>query len=622
VRPRYREVRLAILSLFFLVLSSFSAFPWRFPIAAPEVRKPIVIKDARVFDGEKVLARATVVIKDGKIASVGEDIPTPSEAEIIEGEGLTLLPGLIDAHVHVWDTAQLRQSTFFGVTAVVDMFTTNRAALKDSQKARQEQGDYGPADFISPGNCVTVPGGHGTQFGPGIPTITGPDEAQGFVDARIAEGSDFIKIMLDDGTVYGMSRPTISNETMAAVIRAAHLRNKLAVIHAATLQNCVDALNAGVDGLAHLYFNNASSPDFGRLAARKRAFVIPTFSVLQTLAGMREAAVLTKDPLISPYLKTFDAQNLDRDYGFKSNEANYRAAEKALPQLKEAGVPILAGTDAPNPGTTFGASLHRELELLVRAGLTPVEALRAATSIPADKFGLEGHGRIKPGAIADLVLVKGDPTQDIKTTRDIVSIWKDGRPVDRQKYREECAKEGEAGAAAAKAPVPEYGDTGLISDFEGESVESKFGAGWVVSTDAFMGGKSKADMKLVAGGAQGSSKSLLITGTVITGSASTWAGVMFMPGATMMAPADISARKSITFWAKGDGKKYACMIFAQSLGWIPAGQYFAAVPEWKEFRFTLESFRLKGDDIMGIFIGASGEAGDFSLQIDNVRLEQ
>ena len=618
----HRNIRPAILSLSLLVLPFFSSSSDRVPFAEPEVRKPTVIKDARVFDGEKVLARVTVVIEDGKITALGENISMPPDAEVIAGEGKTLLPGLIDAHVHVWETAQLRQSLVFGVTAVIDMFTTNMRALKDSQKAGDERGDSGQAYFISPGNCVTAPGGHGTQFGPGIPTITGPDEAQEFVDARIAEGSDFIKIMLDDGSVYGMPRPTLSNETMAAAIRAAHLRNKLTVIHAATLQNCLDALNAGVDGLAHLYFNNASDPNFGRLAAQKKAFVIPTFSVLQTLAGMREAAVLTEDALISPYLKSFDIQNLDRSYPFKGNEANYRAAERALPQLKEAGVPILAGTDAPNPGTTFGASLHRELELLVRAGLTPVEALRAATSVPAAKFSLKGRGHIGPGMIADLMLVNGDPTRDIKATRDIVSVWKDGRPVDRQKYREECAKEREIGAAGAKAPIPEYGDSGLISDFEGESVESEFGAGWVISTDAFRGGKSRADMKLVPGGAQGSSESLLVTGTVVTESAQNWSGVMFMPGATMMAPADLSARKSISFWAKGDGKMYACMIFAQSLGWTPAGQYFTAGPEWKEFSFTLESFRLKGNDIMGIFIGASGEAGEFALQIDDVRLKQ
>jgi len=590
-------------------------------LTAAAVQKPTVIKDVRVFDGEKVLARATVVIEGGKIVAVGEKISIPPDAEVIAGAGKTLLPGLIDAHVHVWDTAQLRQSLVFGVTAVIDMFTTNMRALKDGQKTQEESGKVDVAYLISPGICVTAPGGHGTQFGPGIPTITGPEMAQEFVDARIAEGSDFIKIMLDDGSVYGMPRPTISNETMTAAIRAAHRRNKLAVIHAASLQNCEDALNAGVDGLAHLYFNNAYDPDFGRLAARKKAFVIPTFSVLQTLAGMHEAAVLIADPLISPYLKPFDVQNLDRSYPFKGNEAHYRAAEKALLQLKEAGVSILAGTDAPNPGTTFGASLHRELELLVRAGLQPVEALRAATSIPAAKFNLEGRGRIQQGMIADLVLVNGDPTRDIKATRDIVSIWRDGRLVDRARYLEEAKKDKETAGAAPTAPIPEYGESGLISDFEGESIEAKFGTGWVVSTDAFMGGKSRAEMKLVSGGAQGTSKSLSVTGTVVAGSALNWSGVMFMPGPTMMAPADLSARKSISFWAKGDGKKYACMIFAQSLGWTPAGQDFTAYPEWREYSFTFESFRLKGNDIMGIFIGASGEAGDFALQIDNVRLK-
>jgi imidazolonepropionase-like amidohydrolase len=621
MRQLHRNVPSAILSSSLIVLFCLFSYPYPKAFAVPEIRKPTVIKDVQVFDGEKVLGIATVVIQDGKIAALGESIQKPEDAVVISGKGRTLLPGLVDAHVHVWDSAQLRQSLMFGVTAVIDMFTTNLKALKDIQLAQEKSGSGDLAYFISPGICVTAPGGHATQFGPGIPTITGPEPAQEFVDARIAEGSDFIKIMLDDGSAYGMARPTISNQTMAAVIRAAHNRKKLSVIHAATLQNCSDALNAGVDGLAHLFFNNASDPNFGRLAAQKKAFVIPTFSVLQTLAGMHEATVLTEDTWISPYLKTYDIQNLGRSYGFKGDEANYRAAERALPQLKEAGVPILAGTDAPNPGTTFGASLHRELELLVRAGLTPVEALRAATSAPAAKFNLQGRGHIEPGMIADLVLVNGDPTLDIRTTRDIVSIWKAGRMVDRAAYLEEAKKDRETAATVSAAPVPEYGESGLISDFEGESVQSRFGAGWVVSTDAFMGGKSKADMKLVPGGAQGSSKSLLVTGTIVPGGTAIWAGVMFMPGATMMAPADLSDKKSISFWAKADGKTYACSIFAQSLGWVPASQGFMAGPEWKEYTFTLESFRLKGNDIMGIFIGASGEAGDFTLQIDNVGLK-
>jgi imidazolonepropionase-like amidohydrolase len=88
---------------------------------------------------------------------------------------------------------------------------------------------------------------------------------------------------------------------------------------------------------------------------------------------------------------------------------------------------ILAGTDAPNEGTTYGAGLHRELELLVEAGLTPVEALRAATSVSAAAFDLNDRGRIAAGARADLLLVDGDPTVDIRTTRNILHVYKRGR---------------------------------------------------------------------------------------------------------------------------------------------------------------------------------------------------
>jgi imidazolonepropionase-like amidohydrolase len=106
-------------------------------------------------------------------------------------------------------------------------------------------------------------------------------------------------------------------------------------------------------------------------------------------------------------------------------------AEAAIKQLIDARVPILAGSDAPSPGTAYGVSLHGELSLLVRAGLSPVEALMAATSAPARTFRLSDRGSIRAGMRADLVLVDGDPTQDILATRRIVSVWKRGVPVQR-----------------------------------------------------------------------------------------------------------------------------------------------------------------------------------------------
>ena len=106
----------------------------------------------------------------------------------------------------------------------------------------------------------------------------------------------------------------------------------------------------------------------------------------------------------------------------------------AVARLRAAGVPILAGTDAPSPGTAAGVSIHRELELLVEAGLTPVEALAAATSVPAECFGLADRGRIARGRYADLVLVEGDPTVDIRATRAIVGVWRQGVVVERESF--------------------------------------------------------------------------------------------------------------------------------------------------------------------------------------------
>ena len=114
--------------------------------------------------------------------------------------------------------------------------------------------------------------------------------------------------------------------------------------------------------------------------------------------------------------------------------ASCAGTDDAARQLARAGVPLLAGTDAPSPGATYGASLHGELELLVGAGLTPVQALTAATSNAARAFKLADRGRVERGMRADLVLVDGDPTRDILATRRIVEVWKRGVKAERARW--------------------------------------------------------------------------------------------------------------------------------------------------------------------------------------------
>src|SRR5262249_34167308 len=145
---------------------------------------------------------------------------------------------------------------------------------------------------------------------------------------------------------------------------------------------------------------------------------------------------------LASWITPTDARNLGSAFPRQPLAlADYAVARDAVRKLRSAGVPILAGSDAPNPGTAHGVSIHRELELLVEAGLTPTEALAAATAVPAAKFGLSDRGRIAPKLVADLVLVKGDPTTDITATRKIVGVWKRGQGVDRAAYRAEVEKQ-------------------------------------------------------------------------------------------------------------------------------------------------------------------------------------
>jgi imidazolonepropionase-like amidohydrolase len=587
---------------------------------SPAPSRVTAITNVRIFDGERVVPVGNVIIAGGKIVACGPGAAIPAGAEVIDGKGKTLLPGLIDAHVHVISADLLKQALVFGVTAVVDMFM-DVTVMQAVKKAQAEGKAPDQAFLVSSGTLATVAGGHGTEYGLKIPVISSPADAAAFVDQRVAEGSDFIKIIHDDGSTYKMSTKTLTDAEVAALIDAAHKRGKIAVIHAATLKNCEDALNAGVDALAHLYFEDAFDPDFGRLAARKKAFVIPTLSILRTMSGTVDTETLSGDPDLAPYFKTADLQAMKTGVSFITRKAAYDAAVRALGQLKAAGVPILAGTDAPNPSTIFGGSLQRELVLLVSAGLSPLEALRAATSLPADKFGMKTRGRVKAGFTADLLLVSGDPTVDIMATRRIAAIWKEGHRVDRAAYATATAADRKQAEQAKSVPAPERSETGLISDFDGDKIASTFGAGWIVSTDTLYQGKSQAAMKLVAGGAEGSRGALGITGGILPGAPFKWAGAMFSPGSSTMAPVNLSSKKSISFWAKGDKRLCAVEIFAQSLGFIPATRNFTPGPEWKEYTFPFSDFKVDGSGLMAIFIGAVTDDGKFKLTIDTVRLK-
>jgi imidazolonepropionase-like amidohydrolase len=612
---RFASIGRVLGGMAFYLLLSAPAF-----LAGANNSHSFVIRKARVFDGHKVLSPADVWVEDGKIKALGTSLKVPSDLKTIDASGDTLLPGLIDSHTHAWGDA-LKEAEIFGVTTELDMFTDAKY-MQQIKKEQAEDKDLDLADLRSAGTLATAPGGHGTEYGIQVPTLSSPAEAQGWVDARVAEGSDYIKIVIDDASAYGGHRPTLSNETLKALIDAAHKRGKLAVVHIATQRDAHDAIAAGADGLAHLFSDSAPTPDFARFVAAHHAFVVPTLTVLEGVGGTASGASLTTDARLAPYMTGDDIGNLKRSFPKFPTAPSEKYAEQAVAQLKAARVPVLAGTDAPNPGTSHGASIHRELELLVRSGLTPVEALAAATSVPAAAFHLDDRGTIRPGKRADLLLVKGDPTKDILRTRDIVSVWKLGVEDDRASYRASIEKAKQESAKAAQMAPPSGAEMGLVSDFEDGSPKTQFGTGWMLSTDSIAGGKSTGEMKIVEGGADGGKHALDISGVIDGALPFAWAGVMFSPGAEPFGPVNLSSKKSISFFAKGDGQTYRVLVFTASGGRIPAQQTFAAGADWKKTSIPFSAFNgTDGHDIAAILFVGGPAAGKFDFQVDDVRLE-
>lgn len=159
-----------------------------------------------------------------------------------------------------------------------------------------------------------------------------------------------------------------------------------------------------------------------------------------------------------------------------------------------------------------------------------------------------------------------------------------------------------------------------MSDFEGGTATAMFGIGWSISLDSIVGGKSSAEMKVVERGANGSSKSLATTGTISPAVPFAWAGPMFSPGQQLMAPVNLSSKKEVSFWAKGDGKTYRVMIFSESKGRTPSTRAFIAGSEWKEYIFPLSAFDgFDGHDITALLFAAGPEPATFTFQVDDVR---
>ena len=414
-----------------LVVAAILAVPPSGSVRAQPTRtgSSFVVRHARVFDGEQVRPDTNVVVDAGIVRVVDRQIPDRwRNLPVVDGTGAMLLPGLIDAHTHTRRVSQLQDALRFGVTTVLDMWSPEGdRVLREAAAHRTDVSDFRSSSILA-----TVPGGHGTEYGIPIPTVSGADAATAFVAARAAEGADYLKIVLNGVRARTNGTPTMDAETARALVEAAHARGLLVVAHIENLNDVRIAVSSGVDGLAHIWREGGEAPDVARLLTERRVFVVPTLAVPDGFVP-DAGATLAADSRLKPFLSADLVRHMNGLERSPSTPVlrNIDSFITAVRSLVRAGTTLLAGTDPPNATVVHGASLHRELELLVESGLTPAQALTAATKSTADIFHLNDRGRIVPGRRADLLLVRGDPTRDITATRDIIHVWRSGVEFDR-----------------------------------------------------------------------------------------------------------------------------------------------------------------------------------------------
>ncbi len=403
-------------------------------LAAPAAAEPILLRPAQVFDGVNAQPHAgwSVLVEGDRIAAVGANLAAPAGAKVIDLPGETLLPGMIEGHSHLflhpynetlWDDQVLHEPLALRTArAVVHAektldagFTTERdlgtegagyadVGLKQainqgivpgprllvSTKANVARGAYGPKGF-EPG--VAVP--------QGAEEISGTDEMTRAARDQIAAGADVIKMYADyHYQPHEPSRPTMTEAEMAAGVAVAHDAGRLAAAHATTAEGMRRAALAGVDTIEHGY---NGTPEIFKLMASKGIALCPTIAASEA------------------YARYFEHWN-GQEPAPESVQQNRRSFRLAM----QAGVPICMGGDV---GVFTHGKNWLEMEAMQRAGMPAAQVMIAATSGNARIFHLGDRGEVKPGLLADLVAVDGDPTRDVSAVEHVRFVMKGGQIV-------------------------------------------------------------------------------------------------------------------------------------------------------------------------------------------------
>ncbi|HEY7169244.1 MAG TPA: amidohydrolase family protein [Vicinamibacterales bacterium] len=425
------------------VLLGAAAIVGGFLSAAPSAQAPtgtIALTNARVFDGtgRAPIENATVLVVNGKIQEVGPAVKVPAGATRVDARGKTIIPGLINAHGHV-DAArnstepvreqlltQLRMYAQYGITTAYSLGSGPNDALEGLKlRDEQERTTLNRARIYSAGLVIAD---------------TTPEAARASVDRNVDQKVDIIKIRVDgDDSNPNKMKP----EIYRAVIDEAHKKGMRVASHLYYLKDAMGLLEAGTDVIAHSVRDQDVTPAFIAAVKQRNVGYIPTLTREISVFAYETTPTFFSDPFFlkgkSLYGKQV-AQLSDPAAQAKVKSSPEAAnikkalvqAKKNLKTLQDAGVAIAMGTDtgANLLGRWQGFFEHMELEQMVEAGLTPTQALVAATSGAAKVMKIDANlGSLQPGKWADFVVLNANPLTDIKNTRQIDSVWIGGHKL-------------------------------------------------------------------------------------------------------------------------------------------------------------------------------------------------
>jgi imidazolonepropionase-like amidohydrolase len=451
-----------------LLLVGCIHFPPSIRLVAVEPQKDLLFHDVAVFTARsnESLQHQDVLVRAGSIVSIAPTTAAlPRGARVIEGRGKTLLPGLIDVHAHPTGSGapfyrleypdqerNLAAHLYVGVTTIYDPGGDPEELGKLSK--RIESGELPGPRLIYAGRIITEKGGYpGVMIDQLLPwpvsrvasrrfsqEIATEDQAREAVQQNLAAGASFIKVAV---TELPEHTPRLDAALIAAVVDAAHEAGKKVVAHVDSADDALLAARSGVDALWHDVQLDALAPaQAHEIAARVRTMA-PTLSTFDGFDSLLDGTI-HPSPLLrateSPQLvqSLIDAPNHvneippDLKAWMERLHRNHQGRRDNVRALRAAGVTILAGTDANGADGSFPADIHDELVDLTQAGLSNADALLAATSRAARFMEDDpGYGTIEPGKSADLLLVNGDPLQDIHATAEIALVVSRGRVIDR-----------------------------------------------------------------------------------------------------------------------------------------------------------------------------------------------